>query len=138
LVPNPATQQLFAAARKALPRPVPAGWKLSARDASDSFILRVDGDRQLAQPFFFPLAESQIENSAPQTVERITGATNTFQWHLRKSKYLLKPIARLKGVLVLQPGEAYAVDVPVAPPAGKPPAPSKEFLDFGASFSSIE
>jgi thiol:disulfide interchange protein DsbD len=135
--PNPATQNLFASARKSLPRPLPAGWKLTARDAGDSFILRLDGDRQPSRPFFFPLEGSQIENSAPQTVEVIAGATRAYQWHLRKSKYLLKPIARLKGVLVLQPGEAYAIDVAVAPPAGQPPAPSKGFSDFAVHRNSL-
>jgi thiol:disulfide interchange protein DsbD len=99
--------ELFTATRKSLPRPAPANWKLSATDAKDSFVLSVDvghqvgdqmKDQQIAHAVFFPLVESQIENSAEQ---RLLRQANGFRLTLRKSDQLLKPIARLKGVLVI-------------------------------------
>ena len=107
--------ELFTATRKSLPRPAPANWKLSVTDAKDSFVLSVDvghqvahqvahrvGDPvtgcQIAQAVFFPLAESQIENSAEQ---KLLPQANGFRLTLRKSDQLLKPIARLRGVLVI-------------------------------------
>jgi DsbC/DsbD-like thiol-disulfide interchange protein len=130
---------LFAVARKSLPRPAPANWKLSAAEAKDSFVLSVDiahpvahqiapqvrqpaGDqmagRQITQAIFFPLAESQIENSAEQ---KLLPLANGFRLTLRKSDQLLKPIARLKGVLLISGDEAYWIDVPL----GVPPAVRK-------------
>lgn len=125
--------ELFTATRKSLPRPAPANWKLSATDTKDSFVLSVDvghqvahrvGDPvaglQIAQAVFFPLAESQIENSAEQ---KLLPQSNGFRLTLRKSDQLTKPIARLKGVLVLSGDQAYLIDVPlgVRPAAGRRP-----------------
>jgi DsbC/DsbD-like thiol-disulfide interchange protein len=95
--------ELFTATRKSLPRPAPANWKLSVADAKDAFVLSVDvghqiKDHQIAQAVFFPLAESQIENSAEQ---KLLPQANGFRLTLRKSDQLLKPIARLRGVLVI-------------------------------------
>jgi DsbC/DsbD-like thiol-disulfide interchange protein len=111
--------ELFTATRKSLPRPAPANWKLSVADAKDSFVLSVDLGHQtkvhqIAQAVFFPLAESQIENSAEQ---KLLPQANGFRLTLRKSDQLTKPITRLKGVLVLSGDDAYLIDVPLALPA---------------------
>jgi len=95
---------LFSAARKSLPERAPANWKFSVADAKDSFVLSVDGardptaGREIAQAVFFPLAESQIENSAPQ---KLLLQAYGFTLTLRKSDQLLKRIERLRGVLVI-------------------------------------
>ena len=79
-------------------------------DAKDSFVLAANPGPRIRKAIFFPLAEAQIDNSAPQTLQpRATG----FRLTLRKSDRLLKPIERLKGVLVLSGNHGYLIDVPV-------------------------
>jgi DsbC/DsbD-like thiol-disulfide interchange protein len=113
LQPPPAgaqSTQFFAEARKAWPRPALASWKFSIAQTNDSFVLTANLGRKITDAIFFPLAESQISNAAPQTlVPTATGFTLT----LRKSEQLLKPIARLKGVLVLSGEQPYSIDVPI-------------------------
>jgi DsbC/DsbD-like thiol-disulfide interchange protein len=106
-----ATAATFAAARARLPKPLPANWKISGHAEKDSFVIELQAGRPLTQATFFPVHESQIENSTPQVVvSRPTGMRLT----LRKSGELTKPLANLKGVLELPGGEAYLVDVPIA------------------------
>jgi len=107
---------LFTATRKSLPRPVPGNWRFSVADANDSFVLTANLGRQITghqitQAFFFPLAESQIENAAPQKMLPVAAG---FRLTLRKSDQLLKPIQRLKGVLVLSADRAYLIEVPLS------------------------
>jgi DsbC/DsbD-like thiol-disulfide interchange protein len=108
--PDPRTRDLFAATRKELPRPAPQDWKFSVNDAGDSFVLAANVTPQITQAIFFPLAEAQIDNSAPQILRPLAPG---FRLTLRKSDRLLKPIERLKGVLVLSGNHAYLIDVPV-------------------------
>jgi thiol:disulfide interchange protein DsbD len=109
--PDVRTRDLFAAARKDLPRPVPQNWKFSVDDAKDSFVLAANPGPKITQAIFFPLAETQIDNSAPQTLQH---RSDGFRLTLRKSDRLLKPIERLKGVLVLSGNHAYLIDAPVS------------------------
>jgi hypothetical protein len=74
-------------------------------------VLTANLGRQITQALFFPLAESQIENAAPQKLQPV--ATG-FRLTLRKSDQLLKPIQRLQGVLVLSTGQAYLIDAPLS------------------------
>lgn len=117
-VADAGTAGLFAATRKCLPQPAPANWKFNALDAKDSFVLSANFHQQaghrITEAIFFPLAESQIENAAPQ---QLLPQADGFRLTLRKSDQLLKPLDRLKGVLVLSPEEAYSIDVPVSIPA---------------------
>jgi DsbC/DsbD-like thiol-disulfide interchange protein len=101
----------FAAARKALPRPVPASWKISVTDTGDSFVFAAKLGEPVAHADFFPREESQVKDAAPQRFAPVPGG---FQLTLRKSDQLLKPIARLKGVLVLTGDRGYIVAVPVS------------------------
>jgi DsbC/DsbD-like thiol-disulfide interchange protein len=104
----------FAAARERLPKPPPAGWKFSGHVEKDSLVIEIQAGRPIPQAYFFPLHESQIENSAPQVaVSRPSGARLT----VRKSGELTKALTNLAGVLELPGGEAYRVDVPIAPAA---------------------
>jgi DsbC/DsbD-like thiol-disulfide interchange protein len=105
------TEDLFAASRKALPRPAPQTWRLSVAETKDSFVLTANLGRQTLQAAFYPLVESQIDNATPPKLEP---ASNGFSLMLRKSDQLLKPVDRLKGVLVLSTDQAYLIDVPVA------------------------
>jgi len=108
--PDPSTSSLFAAARKSLPQPAPGNWKFSLTGTKDSFVLSANIGRQITQAVFFPVAESQIDNAAPQ---KLAPKPAGFQLTLRKSDQLLKPIERLKGVLVLSADQSFSIDVPL-------------------------
>ena len=110
--PEPDTQgnDLFTAARKSLPRKPPDDWKFTVNNKKDSFILIAKLGRQITRVTFFPLAESQIDNSAPQV---IVPAASGFALTLRKSDQLLAPIKRLEGVLELSANQTYVIDVAV-------------------------
>ena len=109
--PDVRTRELFAAARKDLPQPAPQNWKFSVDDAKDSFVLAAKLGAQITQAIFFPLAEMQIDNAAPQILQP---QPSGFRLTLRKSDRLLKPIERFQGVLVLSGNHAYLIDVPVS------------------------
>ena len=104
------TEDLFAAARKSLPRSTPGSWRFSIIEGKDDFVLTANVGRQISEATFYPLVESQIDNAVQQKLEPVpTG----FRLTLRKSDQLLKTIAHLKGVLALSAGQAYSIDVPV-------------------------
>jgi hypothetical protein len=109
--PDARTRELFEAARKDLPRPAPQNWKFSVDDARDSFVLAANLGAQIRHAIFFPVAEAQIDNSARQALQPLASG---FRLTLRKSDQLLKPMERLKGVLVLSGNHAYLIDVPVS------------------------
>jgi hypothetical protein len=89
---------------------MPAGWKASAESRKDEFVLSIRAGKSLSAAQFFPLEPSQVDNAAAQKIEpSARGARIT----LRKSDELLKPIAVLRGVLVLPGDEAYRVEAPV-------------------------
>jgi DsbC/DsbD-like thiol-disulfide interchange protein len=104
---------LFVATRQKVPRPIPRNWKISATSTGDEFVMNLKGDN-LAKPVqFFPLHAEQIENAAPQESTEVPGG---LRLHLKKSEHLLKPIARLEGIIVLASGDAYLARVPVVQP----------------------
>ena len=109
--PDVRTRELFAAARKDLPRPAPLNWKFRVDDAKDSFVLAANVAPQITRAVFFPLAEAQIDNAAQQILQPLPSG---FRLTLRKSDRLLKPIERLQGVLVLSGNHAYLIDAPVS------------------------
>jgi DsbC/DsbD-like thiol-disulfide interchange protein len=102
---------LFQQTRQQLPKPMPAGWKAQAESRNDAVILSVETGARTEKATFFPLEASQIENSAPQAV---TPFEKGFRLTLKKSEQLMKPIASLKGLIVLEPGGAsYNIAAPV-------------------------
>jgi thiol:disulfide interchange protein DsbD len=110
--PNAATTELFSRALHQVPKPLPAGWKASAESRKDEFVLSIREKKSLSAAQFFPLEPSQVDNAAAQKVEpTASGARIT----LKKSDELLKPIAVLRGVLVLPGDEAYRLEAPVHP-----------------------
>ena len=125
---DPGVNQLFAKAESQVPKPLPAGWKARAESRKGTFALIVDTDKPIDDstaggspptPEFFPLEADQIENSAPQVAvmgERRVEIT------LQKSDQLIKPVAVLKGVLVMPGDVSYRIDAPVVEmekPGGK-------------------
>jgi len=109
--PDARTRDLFAATRKSLPRPAPKIWRFSLNDANNFLVLTANFGHQVPQAAFFPLAESQIDNAAPQ---KLLPLATGFQLKLRKSDQLRKQIERLQGVLVLSADRSYLIDVPLS------------------------
>jgi DsbC/DsbD-like thiol-disulfide interchange protein len=109
-------RELFDAARSKLARPAPPKWRISAASIADEFLLNLKIGKLDKAPQFFPLNAEQIENGASQETAAIPGGVRL---HLKKSKHLLKPVARLKGIVVLGPGKAYMVEVPVSQAPGR-------------------
>jgi len=107
---NASVHALFEQTKQRVPQPAPAAWSARARSAGNEFILSLRIGKPAPQVQFFPLDADVIENSAPQDV-RSTAAG--IEIHLRKSDQLLKPIARMRGVVVLSGRGAYSVDAPV-------------------------
>lgn len=107
---NPATASLFARTEKLLPVHLPKGWRATAQSLRDSFVLTVHSGKPLGKAEFFPLEQDQIDNAAAQKpVPSATGIRVT----LKKSDLLTKPVAILRGVLVIDGGAAYQVEAPL-------------------------
>lgn len=102
---------IFRRTRAQLPRPRPASWKVSARSSKDDFVLSIETRTAVQGAAFFPLDAGEIENSAPQAFTRTPGG---FRLRLRKSEQLAAPVTSLQGLLVLGPGRAFQVSLPVA------------------------
>jgi hypothetical protein len=98
-----------------VPQPAPAVWLARARAAGNEFVVSLRIGKSAPQAEFFPMDADVIENSAPQDV-RSTAAG--IEIHLRRSDQLMKPIARLRGVVVLPGRGAYSVDAPVTQQTG--------------------
>lgn len=109
-LPDPRTADLFARTRKSLPLRTPESWKIKVSDTNDSFALTANTGHPITQAVFFAVSESQVANAAPQKLDPLADG---FRLTLRKSDQLLKPIQRLKGVLVLSRDRAYLIDVPI-------------------------
>lgn len=106
---------LFARTRKSWPQPFPLSWSIAVVETKDSFVVTVKPSHSkkqvpITQATFFPLAESQIANAAPQKLE---SASSGFSLTLAKSDQLTTPISRLKGLLVVSGEQAYLMDVPI-------------------------
>jgi thiol:disulfide interchange protein DsbD len=114
--PSQPPNMVFEDARKRIPEPAPAHWRSSARAEKSDFVLSIETGQPIAQAAFFPLEEQQIENAAPQVASSLPRGVRL---RLKKSSHLLKPIANLKGVMVLPSGKAYVIDAPVTGAASK-------------------
>jgi len=106
------SRELFQKTRALFPRAAPSAWKISVASHRDEFIISVEGGSASPTALFLPLDSDVIENSKPQTVE---STRHGFSITLQKSTLLEKPVSTLRGVLVLEPGLAYRVAVPVLP-----------------------
>jgi DsbC/DsbD-like thiol-disulfide interchange protein len=104
---------LFAHAEKLLPQPVPRGWEVTATSGKDEFVLSVRAGKPLKRAEFFPLEPNEIDNPAPQKLLTVSGGVKIV---LKKSDLLTKPIAVLRGVLVVGDGPAYRIEAPVLQP----------------------
>ncbi len=98
------------AARARVPRPAPASWHAHADSDRDAFVLTVDTGRPERDALFFPVAVSQVDDSALQQFESLGRG---FRLRLRKSDQLVGVPASLTGVVRLASGQAYLVSAPV-------------------------
>lgn len=96
-----------------VPKPIPAAWKVYATNEKGDFVLTIETGKQESVATFFPLEAEQINNDAPQAA---TPLPRGVRLKLQKSDGLLKPIARLRGVLELAAGRAYKIDAPIYAP----------------------
>ena len=101
---------LFRAAREGLPQPLPSAWRVIADDLGDAFRIRVLAGSSIRSASFFPLEFNQVENSKP---EMSTPLPNGVEVVVFKSDQLLKPVGRLRGVLVIDGGRAYELKAAV-------------------------
>jgi hypothetical protein len=107
----PGHRSLFEQTRGQLPKPLPAGWKVSVTQQNHHFLLSVRAGSQIIRgATFFPLEAGQIENSAPQA---FIMTKSGFQLALRESNQLARPISVLNGVLLLDSGRAFELTAPV-------------------------
>jgi thiol:disulfide interchange protein/DsbC/DsbD-like thiol-disulfide interchange protein len=131
----------FAAARDAVPRPLPDGWRANAT-ASGSMIRLELVPAVASDPGrvrFFAEREARIEPSAPQAMTRADGR---IELALPVAHDLAPGFARLQGVVTAERGfaaggnaiRAIALDVPLAgaPVAGPKPSPGARSVDFGS------
>jgi thiol:disulfide interchange protein DsbD len=108
---NASTRDLFAKAKKLVPRPWPRKWRARAESRKSDLLLTIETGTTLSHAEFFPLDAGQIENAAKQRVQPTAqGARITLQ----KSDLLVNAISRLRGVLVIPGRGAYQVQAPVA------------------------
>lgn len=118
-LPQSAAQTLFARFRKLVPAAVPSNWTVKAISQGGDFILSVETGEPEEHAAFYPFLPDPLENSAPQAASRLAKGV---QLKLHKSDQQVKPVAILKGVLVLgdpensgsgSGGGAYRIAVPV-------------------------
>jgi DsbC/DsbD-like thiol-disulfide interchange protein len=103
-------RNLFSATSRKLPSKIPTDWKATADLEKKNFVLTLETGSRVRGAKFFPLEPEQIKNDAAQNVTPITRGVRL---KLVKSDGLLKPIAVLRGVVVLASGRAYEIAAPV-------------------------
>jgi DsbC/DsbD-like thiol-disulfide interchange protein len=105
--------QLFAKTDKLIPQALPRAWNASATSTKDNFVLTIRADEAITKAEFFPLDPGQIDNPAPQ---KLQPTSNGAKITLKKSDLLVKPIAVLRGVLVIPGSPVYRIEAPVRQP----------------------
>jgi DsbC/DsbD-like thiol-disulfide interchange protein len=108
--PNASAANLFAQTEKLLPKRLPREWKASVKSEKDDFVLSIIAGKRITRAEFFPLDSGQIDNPARQKLEP---SDRGIKITLRKSDLLLKPIAVLRGVLVVPESPPYLIEAPV-------------------------
>ena len=110
---NQQSAPIFAASKKLLPQPLPRNWKVQAKSTPDEFLLTILTGTRIIKAEFFPLDPGLIDNPSPQKLQPLsTGMRMT----LKKSDLLVKPIAVLRGVLVIPGRPSYQIEAPVTQP----------------------
>lgn len=106
---NPATEPLFLAAERALPRALPAGMSVQVQQTKNTFVIRVTG-KSGAGAEFYPYDQNVIANAAPQTVQpKPDGVWITVD----KAQGLQQVPARMHGLLKFPDGTSYQFTSPI-------------------------
>jgi len=108
---NPDAHALFEKTRAEWPKPAPAFWRIRAQSQANTFVLSIATGKSEREGVFFPLDPGEIDNAAPQ---KVSATPAGIEIRLQKSDSLLKPIARLRGVVELADGRSYTLAAPVA------------------------
>jgi len=104
-----AHKSLFVNTRSRLPN-LPRVFQFTVTADRDFFTLTARTPRKTTAAEFFPADDLVIENAPPQP---FTSTASGFRLRLRKSELMSKPPTRLRGLLVLDGGHAYDIDVPI-------------------------
>jgi len=101
---------LFAGTRARLPVPAPASVTAGATFEDRAFTVAIRTGRREARGSFFPLEESRIDDSAPQTV---TPLADGIRFRLRASNQLATTPDALTAVVTLSDNRYYIIRAPV-------------------------
>lgn len=101
----------FIRTRARLPRHAPASWKANAVAERNRFVLTLRTGAAEREAVFFPFEADQIKNAAPQQAVPLQDGVRL---SLQMSDLLLKPVSRLRGVVVLGDQKAFVLDAPVS------------------------
>jgi thiol:disulfide interchange protein DsbD len=105
-----AKRPIFEAARRKVPKAMPAAWKARAESVGDRVNITIDTGHPEHGATFFPLEDLQVDNAAPQRAE-------PFARGLRLSVKKAEPIGplpkTLKGVVAFGRNSAYVVNIPL-------------------------
>ena len=105
------------AARRRVPRPVPAAWRVTAASRGDTFVVTLVLDRAApTRAIFFPLELNQVNDSAPQ---QVSAAGREMRLTLRKSDLLTALPGTLRGVVAFSGDEGYVVAARLQAPAAR-------------------
>jgi thiol:disulfide interchange protein len=122
---NSTRQALFDRFRSLLPQSLPSSAKAVFGTTPTGFALALTG-HPATNAQFFPLDQDQIQNAAPQPVEKVEGGV---QISLKRDVNFKTQLAQLNGVLLLGDGTAYEIHaVPGPLPAAAAGASSAGFL----------
>jgi DsbC/DsbD-like thiol-disulfide interchange protein len=108
---NTGAHTLFEKTRAQWPKPAPAAWKVRAQSQGNYFVLSIATGKSESEGVFFPLDPGEMDNAAPQ---KASATPLGIAIRLQKSDQLLKPIARLRGIIEFGGGRAYEINAPVA------------------------
>jgi thiol:disulfide interchange protein len=107
---NPATEPLFIAAERALPRSLPTGVSVQVQQTKTAFVIRVTG-KSAASAEFYPYDANLIANAAPQVVQSTADGT---QITVDKAQGLQQVPPTLHGLLKFPDGTSYEFKSPIA------------------------
>ncbi len=106
---NPATEPLFIAAERALPRALPVGMSVQVQQTKTAFVIRVTG-KSAASAEFYPFDQNVIANAALQPVQpQPDGVWITID----KAQGLQQVPATLHGLLKFPDGTSYQFASPI-------------------------
>ncbi len=110
---NRETEQLFARARAAQPKALPADWKVSAQQSKSSIVLSIAGAPPARTASFIPAQAKVIDNPAPQNFSTVQ---NGIALTLKRPSDSADAPSKLEGLLFVEQGgssAAYVLTTPV-------------------------